>query len=253
MSLLFSVMLWQFFMHFCVAFHFFKLTFDFSFLPKAAFCKDKAYRGTPKGGKTSLPFISNGMAFFMHFYVPFHFFKVPFDFASVPKAVFWKCKAHRGTPKVGKMSFLCFSNRTAFFHAIHLFKVSFDFVSVPKAAFSKSKAHRGTPKVAKMSLPFFSNRTAFFHAFLGAISFFKTLSILNAFRKQHFARLNYIGVPPNKEKGQFFFFLIEWHFFMHFYVPSHFFKVLFDFACLPKAAFFKDKAHRVTPKAHRGT
>ena len=34
--------------------------------------------------------------------------------------------------------------------------------------------------------------------------------------------------------------------FMFSYVPCHFFKVPFDFACLPKAAFCKDKVHRGT-------
>ena len=39
-------------------------------------------------------------------------------------------------------------------------------------------------------------------------------------------------------------------FFMHFYVPFHFFKVRFDFACLPRAPFGKAKAHRGTQKCH---
>ena len=42
--------------------------------------------------------------------------------------------------------------------------------------------------------------------------------------------------------------LNEQHFFMHFYVPFHFFKVPFVFACLTRAAFRKAKAHRGTPK-----
>ena len=37
-------------------------------------------------------------------------------------------------------------------------------------------------------------------------------------------------------------------FLMHFYVPFHFFKVPFDFTCLAKAAFCKDKGHRGTLK-----
>ena len=105
--------------------------------------------------------------FFKYFYVPFHFFKVPFDFACLPKAAFCKDKAHRGTPKEGKMSLLFFSNRTAIFlcnfmcHLIFL-KISFHFAWLPKAAFCKDNAHRGTPKEGKMSLLFFSNRTAIF-------------------------------------------------------------------------------------------
>ena len=42
--------------------------------------------------------------------------------------------------------------------------------------------------------------------------------------------------------------LIERHFCMHFYVPFRFFKVPFDFVCLPKAAFYKDKEHRGTQR-----
>ena len=38
---------------------------------------------------------------------------------------------------------------------------------------------------------------------------------------------------------------------MHFYVPFHFFKVPLDFASHPKAAFFKAKAHRGTPKRRK--
>ena len=35
---------------------------------------------------------------------------------------------------------------------------------------------------------------------------------------------------------------------MFFYVPFHFFKVFFNFASVANAAFYKAKAHTVTPK-----
>ena len=50
-------------MYFYVPFHFFKLFFNFPFVAKAAFCKSKAHGGTPKGGKISVPFFLNQMAF----------------------------------------------------------------------------------------------------------------------------------------------------------------------------------------------
>ena len=56
-----------------------------------------------------------------------------------------------------------------------------------------------------MSLLFFSKETAFFHAFSSHFIFSNFLSILSAVQKQHFARLNCIGVPPKEEKCQFLF------------------------------------------------
>ena len=46
-------------MYFYVPFHFFKLFFNFPFVAKAAFCKSRASRGTPRGGKMSHLFFSN--------------------------------------------------------------------------------------------------------------------------------------------------------------------------------------------------
>ena len=129
---------WHFFMPFYLPFLFFKLLFEFACLSKAAFCKDKAHRGTAKGEKMSLLFSVFERHFFMYFYVPFHVFKVPFDFACLPKAPFCKSKAHRGTPKGGTMSVLFFSNRTAFFHAflqaILLFQGPFRFFRSSKTS-----------------------------------------------------------------------------------------------------------------------
>ena len=132
MSLLFSLIERQFCMHFYVPFHFFKVPFDFSSLPKPAFCKAKVHRGTPKGAKMSFIFFFNRMAFFHVFLrLPFHFFQLPFDFPSLPQPAFCKAKLHRGTPKGGKMSVPFFLNQMAFFHvflrAISFFQSLFQF------------------------------------------------------------------------------------------------------------------------------
>ena len=50
----------------------------------------------------SLLFFSNQTAFFMHFYLPFHFFKLPFDFVCRPKAAFCKAKVHWNEGVVSK-------------------------------------------------------------------------------------------------------------------------------------------------------
>ena len=100
-----------------------------------------------------------------------------------------------------------------------------------------------------MSLLFTPNKTVFFHAVLRAISFFlKSFSILLPLQKQHFASLQHIGIPQKEEKCHFSSSLMKRHFFMHFYVPCHFFKVFFNFASVAKAAFCKSKAHSGTPK-----
>ena len=49
-------------------------------------------------------------------------------------------------------------------------------------------------------------------------------------------------------KMSLLFFLIKRHFFMHFYVPFHFFKVPFDFSAVAKPAFCKAKVHKGTLK-----
>ena len=80
-------------MYFYVPFHFFKVFFNFPFVAKAAFCKSRAHRGTPKGGKMSLLFLSNETAFLHEFFVPFHFFKVFFNFASGCKSSILQVKS----------------------------------------------------------------------------------------------------------------------------------------------------------------
>ena len=75
MSLLFSVIKWLFLMQFYLPFHFFQLSFDYPFLPKPTFCKPKVHRGTPKGGKMSVPFFSNRMALFHVFLRALSFFQ----------------------------------------------------------------------------------------------------------------------------------------------------------------------------------
>ena len=99
-----------------------------------------------------------------------------------------------------------------------------------------------------MSLFYFSKETAFFHSFLRAISFFQSFSILLLLQKRHFASLKRIGLPQKEEKCHFSFSLMKRHFFIHFYVPFHFFQPPFDLVCRPKAAFCKAKVHRGSPK-----
>ena len=65
-------------MYFYLPFHFFQLPFDFPSLPKLAFRKVKVHRGTPKGGKMSVPFFLNQMAFSHVFLGAFSFFQSPF-------------------------------------------------------------------------------------------------------------------------------------------------------------------------------
>ena len=71
----------HFFMHFYVLFHFFQLPFDFVCRPKAAFCKAKVHRGTPKGVKMSVPFFLNQMAFLHVFLRAILFFQSLFHFS----------------------------------------------------------------------------------------------------------------------------------------------------------------------------
>ena len=136
--LVYSVIKRLFFMYFYVSFYDCKVPFDFSAVPKSAFCKAKALRSTPKVAKMSLLFSLIERHFFMHFYVPFHFLKVPFDFACLPRVAFRKTKAHRGTPKGAKISLILFSNRMAFFRAflraISFFKSLFPFCLPSKSS-----------------------------------------------------------------------------------------------------------------------
>ena len=110
----------------------------------------------------------------------------------------------------------------------------------------------GVPKKEKKCRCFFSLiEWHFFMHFYVPFHFLKVPFDFFSFQKQHFARLKSRGVPQKEEKFNFFFCLIERHFFMHFYLPFHFFKVFFNFAFLPNAAFFKAKAHRGTPKEEK--
>ena len=96
---------------------------------------------------------------------------------------------------------------------------------------------------------FYTKQMAFFSCiFMCHFILSKSLFILPPFQNKHFAKLKSIGVTPKEGKCHFLFSLIELHFFMHFYLPIHFFKVPFDFAFLPKAAFCNDKAQRGTHK-----
>ena len=216
-------------MHFYVPFHFFKLPFDFVCRPKAAYCEAKVRRGTPKGGKMSVPFFLNQMAFFHKFLRAISFFQSFSILLSLQKQHFASLKHIRVPQKEEKNSLLFFSNQTAFFHdfyvPFHFFKVTFDFSAVPKPAFCKAKVLKGTPKGAKMSFLFSLIEWQFFLCiFMCHFIFLKSLSIFPQFQNQHFARLKCIGVPPKEQKCHFFFSLIKWHFFMYFYVKFHLYR-----------------------------
>ena len=66
-------------------FIFFIIPFDFVCRPKAAFCKAKVHRGTPKGGKMSVPFLLNQVAFFHVFLPAISAFQRPFRFCLPSK------------------------------------------------------------------------------------------------------------------------------------------------------------------------
>ena len=85
MFLFFFLIERHFFVHFNAPFHFFKVPFNFGFLPKSTFCQDKAHRSTPKGGKMSLLFFSNRMAIFHVFKLAISFFQSLFRFSLPSK------------------------------------------------------------------------------------------------------------------------------------------------------------------------
>ena len=65
---------------------FFKVSFNFTLVTEAAFCKSRVRRGTPKGGKMSLLFFSNETAFFHAFLPAISFFPIPFRFCLPSKS-----------------------------------------------------------------------------------------------------------------------------------------------------------------------
>ena len=76
----------HFCMYFYVPFHFFKLFFNFPFVAKAAFCKSRVHRGTPRGGEMSHLFFSNKTAFLHVFLHAISFFQSLFQF-------YFRCKS----------------------------------------------------------------------------------------------------------------------------------------------------------------
>ena len=118
-------------MYFYVPFLFFKVFFNFTSVAKAAFCKSRANRVPQEVEKCHISFSLIKRHFSMYFYMPFLFFKVFFNFTSVAKAAYCKSRAHRGTPKGGKMSVPFFLNQMAFLHvflrAISFFQSLFQF------------------------------------------------------------------------------------------------------------------------------
>ena len=166
--------------------------------------------GTPKGGKISVPFFLNQMAFLHVFLRAVSFFQSLLQFCFRCKSSILQVLSTWGYPKRSKLSFLFSVIKLHFFMhfnmPFHFFKVPFVFSADPKPAFCKAKVHKGTPKGGKISVPFFLNHMAFFHVFLRAISFFQTpFRFFPQFQNEHFARVNCIGVPPKQEKCQFLF------------------------------------------------
>ena len=82
----FSLIKRHFCMYFYVPFLFLKSVPILSSLQTQPFARIKRIGVAPKGGKTKVFFYSNRMAFFMYFYVLFHFFKVPFNFVFRSKS-----------------------------------------------------------------------------------------------------------------------------------------------------------------------
>ena len=120
------------FLHvFLHAISFFKLFSIFLSLQKQHFASLERIRGTPKEEKCHISFFLIKRHFCMYFYVPFQFLKLFFNFPFVAKAAFCKSRAHRGTPKGGKMSLPFLSDKMAFLHvflrAISVFKTLFQF------------------------------------------------------------------------------------------------------------------------------
>ena len=140
----------------------------------------------------------------MYFYVPNNFFKVFFNFASIAKAASCKSRAHRGTPKGGKMSLLFFSNETAFFLCIvtcyFIFSNSLSILSaVQKQHFVRLKCI-GCPQRSKNVSSFFLESNGIFACiFTCQFIFLKSFLILLPLQKQHFASLKRIGYPKRRK------------------------------------------------------
>ena len=99
MSVPFSLIERHFFMYLYAPFHFFKVPFDFSAVPKPAFCKAKVHRGTPKGAKMSFLFFFNQMAFFHVFLRAISFFQILFQFCFRCKSTCLQVLSTYGYPK----------------------------------------------------------------------------------------------------------------------------------------------------------
>ena len=187
----FSLIKRHFCMYFYVPFHFFKLFFNFPFVAKAAFCNIECIGVPKKEEKCQLSLFLIKRHFCMYFYVPFHFFKVFFNFASIAKAGFCKSRAHKGTPKGGKMSLLFFSIETAFWHvflrAISFFKIFFNFPLLQKQHLASLRRIGVPRKEEKSHFSFFLIKRHFCMYFYVPFHFLKFFSIFLSLQKQHFA------------------------------------------------------------------
>ena len=121
----------HFCMYFYVPFNFFNSFSIFLSLQKQHFASLERIGVPPKEKKGHFSFFLIKRHFCIYFYLPFHFFKLFFNFPFIAKAAICKSRAHRGTPRGGKMSHLFFSNKTAFLQvflrAISFFQSLFQF------------------------------------------------------------------------------------------------------------------------------
>ena len=117
MSFLFFFKQMAFFQVFLRAISFFQSLFRFCFRCKSSIFQVLSTWGYPKRRKLSLLFFCNQTAFFHAFLRAISFFQSLFRFCLTSKSSIFKSRAHRGTPKGGKMSLVFFSNETAFFNA----------------------------------------------------------------------------------------------------------------------------------------
>ena len=100
----------------------------FSTFPIPEFCKAKGHRGTPKGGKISLLFLSNQMALFNACLPAISIFQSPFLFLLSAKTSIFSRLKRIGVPQKEKKCHFFFSliERDFFMH----FKVPFQIFSL---------------------------------------------------------------------------------------------------------------------------
>ena len=148
-------------------------------IAKAAFCKSRAHRGTRKGGKMSVPFFSNQIGIFACIFTCHFVFSKSFSILlAVAKAAFCKSRAHRGTPKGGKMSVPFLSESNGIFSCIFtchfIFSKSFSILLPLQKQHFASLERIGVPqKEEKCHFSFSLIKRHFFMYFYVPFHFFK--------------------------------------------------------------------------------